>query len=56
MPCLCEKCGRPTYDCGSRLCDQCFLEECCKTYTEKNMFLGGRFYGEKLDGKLKDKA
>jgi len=44
MPCVCENCGQPTYDCGSRLCDNCFLDDCCKTDTEKNMFLQGNFY------------
>jgi len=47
MPCVCEKCGNKVCDCGEKYCDQCFIEECCKTETEKNMFLGGQFYRKK---------
>jgi len=47
MACLCEKCGKPTYDCGERLCHQCFMDS-LPDDTSKNMASGGRFYGEKL--------
>jgi|GEM_PF-5293711 len=50
MACRCSKCGRPVV-CGDRYCNECFLEECCKTDAEKNLFLGGRFYGEKPEKK-----
>ena len=53
MPCRCEKCGEPTA-CGEEYCEQCFIEECCKTDTEKNMFVGGRFYDEEFKQKAKD--
>ena len=44
MACTCEKCGAKVYDCGERLCDRCFIEECCKSDAEKNLFVGGNFY------------
>ena len=47
MACVCENCGRPTYDCGARLCAQCELDR--QDDTGKNMITGGRFYGEKLE-------
>jgi len=45
--CKCIKCGKHC-DCGEKYCDVCFLEDCCKTDGEKNLYIGGRFYGEKL--------
>ena len=48
MPCICEKCGRPTYDCNSRVCGRCLIEE-GDDNTKKNLVAGGRFYGEKLE-------
>ena len=47
MACRCEKCGNPAA-CGEKYCDNCFIEN-CQTDTEKNMYVGGRFYGEKLE-------
>jgi len=48
MACICENCGRPTYDCGARLCARCELDK-QPDDTSKNIFVGGRFYGEKLE-------
>jgi len=45
MSCICEKCGNPTYDCGERLCQRCFIES-LPDKTSKNIATGGRFYEE----------
>lgn len=47
MSCTCEQCGNPTHDCGARLCWQCEIDS-LPDDTSKNLFAGGRFYGEKL--------
>jgi len=44
--CKCENCGC-VCDCGEKLCGQCFLDT-LDDPAEKNLFSGGRFYGEKL--------
>jgi len=43
MACVCEKCGKPC-DCEWKTCGLCYMEDCCKTPEEKNLFAGGRFY------------
>ena len=48
MACRCDKCGFIT-TCGEKYCEQCFIAECFKTDTDKNLASGGRFYGEKLE-------
>jgi len=48
MACRCEQCGKPAA-CGEKYCDQCLMDMCCKTDTDRNIYSGGRFYGEKLD-------
>ena len=45
--CKCIRCQKPC-DCEWKICDVCYMEDCCKTPVEKNLFVGGRFYGEKL--------
>ncbi len=45
--CKCVKCGKPI-DCYWKTCEICYMEECCKADAEKNLYVGGRFYGEKL--------
>ena len=47
MACRCEHCGMPTYDCNSRLCGRCLIEE-GDDDIKRDMASGGRFYGEKL--------
>ena len=49
--CKCEKCGEPCA-CGERYCDQCFIDE-LQTDAEKNLYTGGRFYGEEWKSSLK---
>ncbi len=46
MPCICENCGCSTL-CGERLCSSCFLDT-LDDPVEKNLYAGGRFYGESL--------
>ena len=48
MPCLCKKCGKLA-DCEEEYCNQCLMDMCCKTDTDRNIYSGGRFYGEKLE-------
>ena len=48
MACRCEKCGKPTYDCGSRLCGRCIIEE-SDSPVDRNLNTGGRFCEEKLE-------
>lgn len=48
MACKCEKCGLIT-TCGEKYCSNCFIDECIKEDTDKNLFAGGRFFGEKLE-------
>ena len=48
MACICENCGKPSYDCNSRLCGRCLIEE-GDDDTKRDMASGGRFYGEKLE-------
>ena len=49
MPCKCQApgCDNPCV-CGEKYCDQCFLDIVCEDDVERNLFLGGRFYGENL--------
>ena len=47
MPCVCEECGCAC-DCGEKYCGQCFLDIECEDDEERNLFSGGRFYGESL--------
>jgi len=47
MACRCIKCGNYC-DCGEEYCVNCVIEN-CQTDTEKNMCVGGWFYGEKLE-------
>ena len=54
MSCKCAKCGRPC-QCGEKYCDSCFLEECCKTDAEKNLYLGGHFYPHITNNKKEPK-
>ena len=49
MPCRCIICGKPMEDCESELCKQCLIDWCYSTDAEKNLFLGGRFYGEESE-------
>jgi hypothetical protein len=51
MSCKCIKCKKPTYDCSSKLCRQCFLDS-LPDNVSRNIAVQGRFYGEKL---IKDK-
>lgn len=44
--CRCEECGKPTA-CGEKYCDSCFIDK-LETDAEKNLAVGGRFYGKKL--------
>lgn len=46
MACKCIECGKPT-SCGEKYCDKCLVDK-LQTDTEKNLYAGGRFYGEKL--------
>jgi hypothetical protein len=48
MPCICETpgCG-DICDCGERLCGECFVST-LEDDTERNLFAGGRFYGDSL--------
>ena len=48
MACRCIKCGWPCA-CNEEYCDQCLMDMCCKTDTDRNIYTGGRFYGEKLE-------
>jgi hypothetical protein len=53
MPCLCERCKRPTNDCSSRLCEQCEIDDCRidpEDPTIKNLKAGGRFYKKEEKG------
>jgi len=54
MACKCEKCGLIT-TCGERYCNQCLIDECFKTDTDKNIYSGGRFYGVELEKENDDK-
>lgn len=48
MLCKCQASGCENYCvCGEKYCDQCFLDA-CEDDTERNVYVGGRFYGEKL--------
>ncbi len=47
MPCICEKCGC-ICNCGEKLCTDCFIDYELEDDTERNLFTGGRFYGENL--------
>ena len=47
MPCRCEECGEPTYDCNSRLCGRCLIKG-GEDQVKKDIDASGRFYGEKL--------
>ncbi len=47
MPCICENCDG-ICNCGEKYCNQCFLEIECEDDTERNIYAGGRFYGESL--------
>ena len=48
MPCKCQVKGCENYCvCGEKYCDQCFLD-ICEDDEERNIYLGGRFYGEDL--------
>ena len=49
MSCVCKECGKPMEDCESELCRQCLLDWCYNTDAGKNLSVGGRFYGEKLE-------
>ena len=53
MACECENCGNPTYDCGERLCQQCFIDS-LPDNTSKNIASGGRFYKEDLEPKVEN--
>jgi len=42
--CRCINCGKPC-DCGEEYCEQHLIDE---SDAEKNLYVGGRFYGGKL--------
>jgi hypothetical protein len=44
--CQCEECKKHC-DCGEKYCEQCLIDK-LKTDAERNLYVGGRFYGEKL--------
>ena len=46
IACVCEICGALT-PCGESLCAGCFLDT-LEDDVGKNLYLGGRFYGESL--------
>ncbi len=48
MPCICQNpgCGK-LCDCENTLCNLCFVDT-LDDDTERNLFVGGRFYGESL--------
>ena len=48
MACVCKECGWPCA-CDEEYCDRCLMDKVCKTDTERNIYSGGRFYGEKLE-------
>ena len=48
MACKCEKCGMIT-TCGEKYCANCYIDECLKDDAAKNIYAGGRFYGEELE-------
>ena len=48
MACRCIKCDWPCA-CGEEHCDRCLMEMTCKDDPDRNIFVGGRFYGEKLE-------
>ena len=48
MACRCIKCGWPCA-CGEEYCEKHLMEMSCKDDVDRNIYAGGRFYGEKLE-------
>ena len=53
MPCLCKKCQNRRVECGEEYCDQCILDS-LEDEASKNIYSGGRFYGDKFKKKANE--